>query len=375
MYMRKMAFISFLLFFKFIAIAQDFKEKTEAGKKIFNISKLPANTTGDVAQYVNRHYETDLNKVGAIYSWVTANMKYDTDSSRIINTGVYPDAKITVAFKRRKGVCENFAAIFNDICLQSGLTSFVINGYTKQGGKVDKTGHVWCAVPINKNWYLFDPTWDEGNEMSPKYFMAPPSQFIESHMPFDQLWQLLNYPITHEQFYRGNLFKNKNIPYLNFSDSVNAYIQMDSLQKLKSAVIRIEKLGIYNKRIEENFKLLKSNIEMMRQDEELDFYNSAVEDLNDATAILNNFVEYHNKQFIPEKSDDELKTLLDGIETKIDSSLQKLDEVDKSKAKLVFGTGLARERLNALLKKIQEQKDFLTRYLNTPKIDRNTLFY
>ena len=80
----------------------------------------------------------------------------------LINSDINPEARITVALRRRKGVCENFAAIFNDICLKAGLTSFVVSGYTKQSGAVDKTGHSWCAVFINKNWYLCDPTWDEG---------------------------------------------------------------------------------------------------------------------------------------------------------------------------------------------------------------------
>ena len=157
------------------------------------------------------HFDSERTKVRAIYAWVTTNLKYDKDSANIINSDINPEAKITVALRRRKGVCENFAAIFNDICLKTGLTSFVINGYTKQSGTVDKTGHSWCAVFINKNWYLCDPTWDEGSGLNSKYFLVQPTEFIESHMPFDPLWQLLNYPISHEQFYSGNIYK-KTIP-------------------------------------------------------------------------------------------------------------------------------------------------------------------
>ena len=73
------------------------------------------------------------------------------DSSYSINAGINPDAKITVALKRRRGVCENFAAIFNDICLKTGIASFVINGYTRQSGSVDKAGIAGVQLSSIKN--------------------------------------------------------------------------------------------------------------------------------------------------------------------------------------------------------------------------------
>jgi len=117
------------------------------------------------------------------------------------------------------------------------------------------------------------------------------------------------------------------------------------------------------------------NIEMINQDKDLNLYNSSVADLNEVTAILNNFIEYRNKQFTPEKTDEELQALLDGVDKKIDSSLKKLDEVDKSKATLTLGTDEIRNRLNVLLEKIKDQKVFLDRYLTTAKNDRKSLFY
>ena len=222
---------------------------------------------------------------------------------------------------------------------------------TKQSGTVDKTSHSWCAIFVDKNWYLCDPTWDEGNIMNSKYFMVQPTEFIESHMPFDPLWQFLNYPISHEQFYSGNIYKRKDIPYFNFSDSVTAYIQMDSLHKLQSTALRIQKQGLYNPRVKDNYNYIKMNIEMINQDKDVELYNSSMADLNDATTILNNFIEYRNKQFTPEKTDAELQALLDGIDNKLDSSLKKLDEVDKSQATLTLGTDPVRDRLNVLLEK------------------------
>jgi len=370
-----MMFISLFVFSVGLLNAQEFNEYRGIDGLVLNIPDSQTNSTDSIAGYVKSHFDGELNKIRAIYVWVTTNLKYDKDSSNIINSEINPGARITVALRRRKGVCENFAAIFNDICLKTGLTSVVINGYTKQGGAVDKTGHSWCAVSTNKNWYLCDPTWDAGNSMYSKYFMIQPIEFIESHMPYDPLWQLLNYPITHEQFYTGRIFNKTGIPYFNFSDSVTAYSQMDSLHKLQSTALRIQNYGLHNPRVKDNYNYIKMNIEMINQDKDLNLYNSSVADLNEVTAILNNFIEYRNKQFTPEKTDEELQALLDGVDKKIDSSLKKLDEVDKSKATLTLGTDEIRNRLNVLLEKINDQKVFLDRYLTTAKNDRKSLFY
>jgi hypothetical protein len=369
--------ISILLVFGFakISFSQDSISPKELQKKFFNNGKLKANSTSEIAEYVKSNFDKEEDKVRAAYSWVITNISYDTDSARIINAGIDPDAKITVAFKRRKGVCENFAAIFNDICVRSGITSFVIDGYTKQGGRVDKIAHSWCAASIDNKWYLFDPTWDAGSRENFKFFMVPPEEFIESHMPFDPLWQLLNHPISHEQFYTGNYFANNKISSLNFSDSVAAYIQMDSLQRLQSTEYRIQKFGLYNSRINENYAVVKMNIEIANQDKELESYNSAIESLNDATTILNNFIEYRNNKFIPEKPDGQMAIMLDNIDNKIIVALKKLNEVDQSQARLVLGTQPAREKLDILSKKIEDQKRFLKLFLTTAKNERNSVFY
>ena len=297
--------------------------------------------------------------VRAAYDWVITNIRYDEDSARIINAGSDPNARVDVAFKRRKGVCENFAAIFNDICNKAGLHSVIINGYTKQNGQVDKAGHVWCAVSIDKEWYLFDPTWDVGNTKAPRYFMGSGDHFAGSHMPFDPIWQLSEQPITHEQFYKGNKFTTGTASAYMFKDSINAYLGMDSLQKVKSELQRIEKMGLYNKRIREHHALLKSLAEMNYQDEQVDYYNAAVADLNEATSMINKFINWRNDTASNQLSPGALQQLIDGANAYMLAAAAKLDVVDRSPAVLVFGTTQAREKLQALMLKTDDQQLYL----------------
>ncbi len=203
----------FLFLLNFLK-AQSFDEAWVIAKTLA-IPKSLTNSTADISNYIKTNFKTDKEKALAIYAWVTANIRYSTDSANHINLGSDEEAKVTAALRRRKGVCENYAAIFNDIALKSGLTSFMVSGYTKQGSFVDKTGHSWCVALIDKSWQLFDPTWDEGRGMNVKYFMISPEEFIETHMPYDPLWQLSDHPITQRQFNTGNGYRGNNPPYFN----------------------------------------------------------------------------------------------------------------------------------------------------------------
>ncbi len=64
--------------------------------------------------------------------------------------------KIAKPLKTRKGICENYADLFNDICLKSGIKSYVIEGYTKVNGFTEYILHAWCAAVIDSSWFLFD---------------------------------------------------------------------------------------------------------------------------------------------------------------------------------------------------------------------------
>ncbi|MDQ6757384.1 MAG: hypothetical protein M3004_10660 [Bacteroidota bacterium] len=372
--MRK--WILLLMFFYITAFS---KAQIFDDRQIDNIVlKIPIDktiSTDNIAEYVKQNFDSEIKKVRAVYSWITSNIKYSTDSANIINLGLNPYAKISEALRRRKGVCENYAALFNDICLKTGLTSFIIDGYTKQGGAVDKTGHNWCAVFINNEWQLCDPTWDAGANGNFRWFMLPPSEMIASHMPYDPMWQFLSYPVSHHQFYSGNIYENKKQSFFNYADTINAYIKMDSLQKFRSSAYRIEQSELYNGLIKDRLNYTKMQIEMIRQDKDVELYNSAVADLNDAAIIYNDFVQFRNKQFTPAIADTELKLLLDGINAKLLDGNAQLDKIAKSAATFTFSTDAVRNKLKSMEVRVKEQKDFLNIYINTAKDIRASLFY
>ena len=228
----------------FIVKAQENAGFTKSDTRAQYIPPAETHSTASIAKYIIGNYTTEREKLLAAYSWVTYNIKYNSDSMYVINFNPDPQTRITAALRRRKGVCENFAAIFNDIAVKAGLQSYEVTGYTKQYGSIDKTAHTWCAVYLEGKWFFCDPTWDVGISGYAKYFLVPPLAFIESHMPFDPLWQLLDQPVSHKEFYQGYIRSKKDKTLINFVDSINAFTQMNELQQLESAAHRINQAGL-----------------------------------------------------------------------------------------------------------------------------------
>ena len=110
-------------------------------------------------------------------------------------------------------------------------------------------------------------------------------------------------------------------------------------------------------------------------EKDMNLYNSAVADLNKANVIFNDFVHYRNNGFTPLKPDAEMKVLLSPIAGLILAALEKLDEMGKAVENFQYDTGSIKSRLSGLSARVEEQQNFLKRYLATPVPERVKLFY
>src|SRR5690242_15377433 len=104
-----------------------------AAEKVYvNIPASRTATSAAIAGYINSHFQTDQQKIAAIYSWITRNIKYDADSIHYVILDEDNHERVSFALRRKRGVCENFAALFTDLATQCGINSFVVEGFTKQ---------------------------------------------------------------------------------------------------------------------------------------------------------------------------------------------------------------------------------------------------
>ena len=178
-----------------------------------------------LADYLISPAKNDLEKVRAIYSWITANIAYDVVA---LETGDYGKQSVQEVLKSRKGVCSEYSALFEALAKQAGLEAATIIGFSKGPGFGSDTvapdpDHAWSAVKVDGKWKLMDCTWASGyvdgnNKFVRKafdhYFLTPPDQFIYDHYPEDTKWQLTDKNISRKEFenlvyLRPGFFRNQ----------------------------------------------------------------------------------------------------------------------------------------------------------------------
>ncbi len=261
---------------------------------------VPANlkTAKDIARYLTRNLTTPTDKARAIYIWITHNINYDVSKLSTNYSYSDPQELVDEALQKRKGVCANYAALFHACCQSVGVQSYVIEGYTRQNGKVLPIGHAWNAVKIENHFYNVDATFAAGFVENNKFtrqfrdmqFMILPDEFIKTHMPFDPIWQFLSTPVSFKDFDNNNFEKTSKIGRFNFSDSINQLPTLNTKEKLKREKLRIIRGGTANKLVSERLTNLSDHIASEEVGTETANFNQAVSLFNEGVLIYNKYV-------------------------------------------------------------------------------------
>ncbi len=379
--MRKIVPFIFL-FLSVLSVAQIKTAYTDVDNKISKIPiELSSSTTG-IAKFISDSFKTDTEKIRAVFYWTATNISYDVPNMFEPNQLQSSQEKIENTLKTKKGVCIHYAEVFNDISNKIGIKCQIIQGYTKQNGKVANLSHAWCAAQIENKWFVFDPTWGAGGVTNGKfvkklnnaYFKAEPSKIIASHMPFDYLWQFLNYPITNEEFYAGKIQLDKTKKYFDFEKEIELYLKKSENDQLFETAERIEKNGIKNAMILESYNVKKSQWSTAMQNANVEKINSIVAELNEAVLLLNDFIMYRNKKFKPTFSDEKISQM-------IQTPREKLLKCQNDIFKLVMVGSDNTANVNSIKKSIaqnlilaDEHASFVKEYLSKSKLMRKTMF-
>lgn len=359
-------------------------------KKALSIPDSMTKTTDGIARYMNNTFSNDKDKVRGIFIWVATNIAYDLPNMFAINFYESTADKINKPLMTRKGICENYANLFNDICAKAGIQSFVIEGFTKQNGFTDYIPHAWCAALVDNNWYLFDPTWGSGyvnggkfyKKINNFYFKAAPASLIKSHMPFDYLWQFLEYPVTSQEFYEGKVQVNKSKAYFNYRDSIAAYEKISKTDQLMAAARRIEVNGVKNSMSFDRLAHIKVELENDRREKEnervnkmVSLYNSAANDYNIGVNDLNAYIDYRNHQFNPMKGDAEIQAMLDGVQGRFSKAKEKLGQMQNPNEDMKGSIAQLLKGVSDVEPRLKQEQEWLTTYFGKSKQKRKGMFY
>jgi transglutaminase/protease-like cytokinesis protein 3 len=133
---------------------------------------------------------TEKDKAYAVFEWIRNYITYDNSTKwkrRYGSAGAdqSPDAVLASG----RGVCEGIANLFTAVAERMGLESVVVLGRAS-GARQER--HAWNAVKIDGQWGLVDITRHT--------FLATPQEFLARHFPDDPKWQLLDQPLTYEEW-------------------------------------------------------------------------------------------------------------------------------------------------------------------------------
>lgn len=174
---------------------------------------------------------TELEKVRAIFRWITEHIDYNMKvfkRNKVSITGnlVFEDSidnsrplqslneRVAEKVLRRKtAFCDGYSRLFKTLCDYAGIRSEIILGYARgdneNPGERFAVNHTWNAVFIDGTWRLLDVTWASGyvtytslyvKQYNDFYFLTSPELFIKEHYPEDLYWTLLTNPPVLQEF-------------------------------------------------------------------------------------------------------------------------------------------------------------------------------
>ena len=374
-----LVFISLFSIFIFLQIQGGY---SLIDKKITLIHQEYNTSTAAIAKYINANFKTENDKIRAVFYWTSSNISYDVKNMFAVNFDETPQDRITKTLQTKKGICGDYAAIFNEIATLVGVKSVVTSGYTKQNGKIDTLSHAWCAAKIDNKWYVFDPTWGSGSLANGKfvkkinnyYFKIEPSKIISSHIPFDYLWQFLNYPVTNAEFYAGKTQIDNTKKYFDFEKEILKQSSLSELDRLFESNVRIEKNGLKNALILDFFDTNKKQLAYLREKENIEKLNGIVKELNDAVVLLNDFILYRNNKFKPTFPDEDINTMIQKPREKLIKCQNDIYKVGSTGSENAANLSSIKKSIETNLALADEHALFVKNYLSKSKLVRKTMF-
>lgn len=174
------------------------------------------NAAGLAQQYLCRPYRSDVQRLRAIFTWVSERVTWEEDFETLDPTsGAAVDTRRVVQTKH--GCTQEIAFLVAELCAAVGVHAEVVHGYLKTPGEVlefenaARPNHWWNALIIDGEWRFMDCAL--ANPTNPKrakyscvgssqaegwYFLARPMQLCWSHVPLLPEQQHVCPPVAHE---------------------------------------------------------------------------------------------------------------------------------------------------------------------------------
>ena len=176
-----------------------------------HLETIPTQNYSNIEQLHNQIVKPHFNeeqKVYAIAKFITNNIAYGVRARKPLNT-----------INSREGVCQDYAELFIALCELSNIENNYITGDGKTSAQdigFYSSNHAWNVVKVNGHYQIYDLTWAAGTyddstnsfnkNFNSQYFNANPKEFISNHFPDNSKWQLLDIPISKNEYINSPTF-------------------------------------------------------------------------------------------------------------------------------------------------------------------------
>jgi len=346
--MKYLFTLLFIAVFIFFAKAQADLNFGKTDSIMLSIPNSLTFSTQDIANFINDHFAGDDEKLRAAFFWVASNIRYSLYDKRDFIAADEIEDYIRETLHRRKGKCQAYAEVFHDICQKMGIPSYIVSGLVVPENDKPLATHAWIAAYSTTSWKLYDATFGAGYFVAGKYvkkidnhyFEANPDTLIQSHYPFDPLWQLKSFPFTMHEFYSGEDTTQTAKPYFNFTDSIREYLALNESEKLASIKRRAMSYGSKTPFLESYLKVIDQQLDYYSKSGFVTGYNQCIENYNRAVKIYNeDFVNINAERLSNKKMQEYHETIarLKGLLEETNELLTNLDTADEKSVRSIIG--------------------------------------
>jgi transglutaminase/protease-like cytokinesis protein 3 len=174
------------------------------------ISGLPPAITAIqlATTYVCRPYRSEVQRLRAIFTWVSEKICWEEDFEGEIDT--------TRVIQAKRACAEEYAVLVMEMCSAIGIHCEIVRGYLKSPGEVSeinimpRPNHWWNAVVVDNEWRMIDcclasPSYprrglysNANNTADPWWFLTRPLEICWTHIPEHHSQQHIVPPVAHE---------------------------------------------------------------------------------------------------------------------------------------------------------------------------------
>ena len=199
----------------------------------------------ELTNQITQGAKSEKDKARALFTWTATHLYYDQ-----LNDGPeanWENRQAIAIISRGKGVCWDYATVFQALCQRAGIPCLRITGYGPvrwpETQLPEQPNHAWNLFRVDGFWYLADATWQSGApqgndafqiQTGKDYFGTPPELFVRNHLPEHPMFQLLDCPVSTDAFEK---FKDTGVfhspcssPYA-YQDTLIRYESMDEKQR------------------------------------------------------------------------------------------------------------------------------------------------